>query len=137
MNRRLRFRLLHRFGRVLVVTQRDSARLAVRASKASPKRLGLLASPLCSGCPLRNLSALRVDVANDGRTVDAGHDDGSLSLRGRFLLYEFDAKCIGKININEFSTYVAVDRQIAREAVQRLSAGKVKGKKIKVRLMQE
>ena len=49
----------------------------------------------------------------------------------------FDAKCIGKININEFSTYVAVDRQIAREAVQRLSAGKVKGKKIKVRLMQE
>jgi ATP-independent RNA helicase DbpA len=44
---------------------------------------------------------------------------------------------IGKINVNEFSTYVAVDRQIARAALQRLSDGKVKGKKVKVRLLDE
>ena len=44
---------------------------------------------------------------------------------------------IGKISVNEFSTYVAVDRQIARAALQRLSAGKVKGKKVKVRLLDE
>ncbi|MEQ1686315.1 MAG: ATP-dependent RNA helicase DbpA [Burkholderiaceae bacterium] len=44
---------------------------------------------------------------------------------------------IGKINVNEFSTYVAVDRQIARAALQRLSEGKVKGKKVKVRLLDE
>ena len=42
---------------------------------------------------------------------------------------------IGKIVVNEFSTYVAVDRQIGDQAVARLSAGKVKGKKVKVRLL--
>ena len=49
----------------------------------------------------------------------------------------FAGSQIGKINVNEFSTYVAVDRQIAAAAVQRLAAGKIKGKRVKVRLMQE
>ncbi len=49
----------------------------------------------------------------------------------------FTGAQIGKINVNEFSTYVAVERQIARAALQRLSAGKVKGKKVKVRLLDE
>jgi ATP-dependent RNA helicase DbpA len=39
--------------------------------------------------------------------------------------------------VNEFSTYVAVTRDIAREAVKRLSAGRVKGKTVKVRLMED
>jgi ATP-independent RNA helicase DbpA len=47
----------------------------------------------------------------------------------------FDGAQIGKINVNEFSTYVAVDRQIADRAVKALAAGKVKGKKVKVRLL--
>ena len=47
----------------------------------------------------------------------------------------FTGSQIGKIVVNEFSTYVAVDRQIGDQAVARLSAGKVKGKKIKVRLL--
>jgi len=47
----------------------------------------------------------------------------------------FDGSQIGKINVNEFSTYVAVDRQIADRAVKALAAGKVKGKKVKVRLL--
>jgi ATP-independent RNA helicase DbpA len=47
----------------------------------------------------------------------------------------FAGSQIGKISVNEFSTYVAVDRQIAEQAVQRLAAGKVKGKKVKVRLL--
>ncbi|MDD2721551.1 MAG: ATP-dependent RNA helicase DbpA [Gallionella sp.] len=42
---------------------------------------------------------------------------------------------VGKINVTEFSTYVAVRREIAAEAVRRLSAGKVKGKSVKVRAM--
>jgi ATP-dependent RNA helicase DbpA len=49
----------------------------------------------------------------------------------------FTGAQIGKISVNEFSTYVAVERQIARAALQRLSAGKVKGKKVKVRLLDE
>ena len=49
----------------------------------------------------------------------------------------FAAAQIGKINVNEFSTYVAVERSIAQQAVARLSAGRVKGRSVKVRLMQD
>jgi ATP-independent RNA helicase DbpA len=42
---------------------------------------------------------------------------------------------IGKINVNEYSTYVAVDRRIAQEAERKLNAGKVKGKSVRVRLL--
>ncbi|MFJ4294281.1 ATP-dependent RNA helicase DbpA [Cupriavidus sp. NPDC089707] len=49
----------------------------------------------------------------------------------------FTKEQIGKINVLEMSTYIAVERSIGREAVKRLNAGKVKGKKVKVRLMTE
>ena len=42
---------------------------------------------------------------------------------------------IGKISVNEFSTYVAVDRAIASQACAKLNAGKVKGKSVKARLL--
>ena len=44
-----------------------------------------------------------------------------------------DGAQIGKISINEFSTYVAVAREIAPQALRGLSAGKVKGRSVKVR----
>jgi ATP-dependent RNA helicase DbpA len=43
---------------------------------------------------------------------------------------------IGKINVNEFSTYVAVEREIAQQVVRKLSAGKVKGRSVKLRLLE-
>ena len=43
---------------------------------------------------------------------------------------------VGKINVNEFSTYVAVDRRIAQDAVHKLANGRVKGKVVKVRLLE-
>jgi ATP-dependent RNA helicase DbpA len=49
----------------------------------------------------------------------------------------FTGSQIGKIVVNEFSTYVAVDRQVAEEAVKRLAAGKIKGRKVRVRLMSD
>ncbi|KVD73368.1 ATP-dependent RNA helicase [Burkholderia sp. ABCPW 14] len=49
----------------------------------------------------------------------------------------FSGAQIGKINVTEFSTYVAVERSVARDALRKLGAGKVKGKKVKVRLMDE
>ncbi|WP_321816115.1 MULTISPECIES: ATP-dependent RNA helicase DbpA [unclassified Paraburkholderia] len=49
----------------------------------------------------------------------------------------FTGAQIGKINVTEFSTYVAVERSIARDAVRKLNAGKVKGKKVRARLMDE
>ncbi len=42
---------------------------------------------------------------------------------------------IGKINVTEFSTYVAVARNIGLEAVRKLNAGKVKGKTVRVRAL--
>jgi ATP-independent RNA helicase DbpA len=48
----------------------------------------------------------------------------------------FAAAQIGKINVNEFSTYVAVQSGIAHEVQRRLSAGTVKGRKVKLRLLE-
>ncbi|MBA2674746.1 ATP-dependent RNA helicase DbpA [Ramlibacter sp.] len=44
---------------------------------------------------------------------------------------------IGKIDVNEFSTYVAVERGIARQAAERLDAGRIKGRSVKVRLLED
>jgi len=47
----------------------------------------------------------------------------------------FSAAQVGKINVSEFSTYVAVAREIGAQALQRLNAGTVKGKRVKVRFL--
>ncbi len=47
----------------------------------------------------------------------------------------FTAAQVGKINVGEFHTYVAVAREIAQEAQRRLTAGKLKGKTVKVRIL--
>ena len=44
---------------------------------------------------------------------------------------------VGKINVNDFSTYVAVDRAIGAQAAQRLNDGRVKGKSVKARLVRD
>ncbi|MBI5925312.1 MAG: ATP-dependent RNA helicase DbpA [Aquabacterium sp.] len=44
---------------------------------------------------------------------------------------------IGKINVTDFHTYVAVERGIAGKAVAQLNAVKVKGKKVKARLLKD
>ncbi|MEC5386854.1 ATP-dependent RNA helicase DbpA [Uliginosibacterium sp. H3] len=49
----------------------------------------------------------------------------------------FTREQVGKINVTEQSTYVAVARGIAREALRKLSTGKVKGKSVKVRALQD
>jgi ATP-independent RNA helicase DbpA len=44
---------------------------------------------------------------------------------------------IGKIKVTEFHTYVAVDAAIADEALRRLALGKLKGRKVKLRRLDE
>ena len=48
----------------------------------------------------------------------------------------FSAAQVGKISVNDFSTYVAVQRSVAAEALRKLNAGKVKGKAVKVRMLE-
>ena len=45
----------------------------------------------------------------------------------------FTREQVGKIQVTEQSTYVAVSREIAGEAVRRLGAGRIKGKAVKLR----
>ena len=47
----------------------------------------------------------------------------------------FTREQVGKITVTDQSTYVAVARNIAHEAVRKLSVGKVKGKTVKVRAL--
>ena len=44
---------------------------------------------------------------------------------------------IGKINVTEFTTFVAVQRGMADQALRKLNAGKVKGKSVRVRFLQQ
>jgi len=44
-----------------------------------------------------------------------------------------DAACIGRIDVNDFSTYVAVRRDVADQALRGLDAGRVKGRSVKAR----
>ena len=44
---------------------------------------------------------------------------------------------VGKINVNEWSTYVAVDRDIAQQVASRLNDGRIKGKGVKVRVLED
>jgi ATP-independent RNA helicase DbpA len=48
----------------------------------------------------------------------------------------FAAAQVGKINVNEFSTYVAVERDIAPQVLRRLSGSKIKGRSVKLRLLE-
>ncbi|MFA6314038.1 MAG: DbpA RNA binding domain-containing protein, partial [Sterolibacterium sp.] len=42
---------------------------------------------------------------------------------------------IGKINVFEFATYVALDRNVAGEALARLARGTIKGRSFKMRFL--
>ena len=49
----------------------------------------------------------------------------------------FSKEQVGKISVTDSTTYVAVERSIAREALRKLSAGTIKGKRVKVHLLQD
>jgi ATP-independent RNA helicase DbpA len=44
---------------------------------------------------------------------------------------------VGKIDVNEFSTYVAMERSVAHEAARRLDEGRIKGKSVKARILED
>ena len=46
-----------------------------------------------------------------------------------------DGKQIGKIQLFDFSTFVAVERSVAKKALGKLSNGKLKGRKFRSRIV--
>ncbi len=81
--------------------------------------------------PLRPPMATLQIVGGRKEKIRAGDVLGALTGEAGFAREQ-----VGKINVNEFSTYVAVDRAIAQQAVQRLNAGRIKGRSVKVRLLE-
>jgi ATP-independent RNA helicase DbpA len=51
--------------------------------------------------------------------------------------HKFTREEVGKITVTDQSTYIAIARNLAAEAVRKLSAGGVKGKTVKVRALEE
>ncbi len=48
----------------------------------------------------------------------------------------FKREQIGRISVTDFSTFVAVERAVAVEALRKLNAGKVKGRSVRVRFLE-
>ena len=141
---------IHRIGRTGRVGQQGGAEglvlnLASMDEMGSVGRIEQLQGRESEWHPLAGLTAVDGDAAPlqppmatlqiaGGRKekIRAGDVLGALTSGAGFARDQ-----IGKIDINEFSTYVAVDRRIAREAAQRLSTGRVKGRPVKVRLLDD
>ena len=73
----------------------------------------------------------RPNLSMRGRTVEA-------TLReGKALTADlgYTREQVGKIDINEFATYVAVERSVAHEAAARLNSGRIKGRTVRARLL--
>jgi ATP-independent RNA helicase DbpA len=83
-----------------------------------------------STAPLRPPMATLQIAGGRKEKIRAGDVLGALTGEAGFAKDQ-----VGKIHVNEFSTYVAVDRSIAPRALQALTIGRVKGKMVKVRLL--
>ena len=131
---------LHRVGRtgragkagmaITLLTQAELFRLdAVAPLLAQPIVLEEVQS-LPSDLPLPEKPAMVTLALDAGRKNKLRPGDILGALTGEGGL---PAAAIGKINIQDFSAYVAVARSHAREALEHLQSGKVKGKSIRAR----
>ena len=82
--------------------------------------------------PLRPPMATLQIVGGRKEKIRAGDVLGALTGEAGFTREQ-----VGKISVNEFSTYVAVDRAIAADALHKLALGRVKGKSVRVRLLDD
>ena len=86
--------------------------------------------------PLRPPMATLQIVGGRKEKIRAGDVLGALTGEAAGFT-SFTREQIGKISVNEFSTYVAVDRAIAADALHKLALGRVKGKSVRVRLLDD
>jgi ATP-independent RNA helicase DbpA len=91
-------------------------------SKLKPTGKGPLQAPMVTLCILGG----KKDKLRPGDLLGALTGDAGLK-----------AEQVGKINVAEFVTFVALDRRIAKEAFGRLSNGNIKGKRFKMRFMSQ
>ncbi|MCQ3830725.1 ATP-dependent RNA helicase DbpA [Microbulbifer elongatus] len=75
------------------------------------------------------MSTLQIDGGKKQK-VRAGDIVGALTGEGGI-----DGAMIGKIQLFDFSTFVAVQRPVAKKALGKLSSGKIKGRKFRARIV--
>ena len=75
------------------------------------------------------MSTLQIDGGKKQK-VRAGDVVGALTGDGGI-----DGKQIGKIQLFDFSTFVAVERPVAKKALKKLADGKIKGRKFRARIV--
>jgi ATP-independent RNA helicase DbpA len=105
-----------RVGRIEALQGREAAWHALAALQPAP------------GGPLRPPMVTLQIAGGRKEKIRAGDVLGALTKD-----LGLDAAAIGKIDINDFSTFVAVRRDIADAALRGLNAGRVKGRSVKVR----
>lgn len=136
----------NRIGRIGRTARADQTGLALSLASMDEKglvgRLEQFLGISSSWHPLSDLSAgsdkaLEPPIATlqilDGRKEKIRPGDGLGSLTAEVSLRRGQ---VGKINAAEFATFVAVQRDIASKAMTKLNAGKVKGRSVKVWLVQ-
>ncbi|WP_345956860.1 ATP-dependent RNA helicase DbpA [Pseudomonas fulva] len=104
---------------------------AIEALQKSPLRWGLLDSlknkggePLLPVMSTLCIAAGRKDKLRPGDILGALTGDAGIP-----------GKQVGKIAIFDFQAFVAVERALAKQAMQRLNSGKIKGRSLKVRIV--
>jgi len=133
---------IHRIGRTGRADQ-DGWAFSL-CSNSDRRRISAIAQAM--NCPLEVEDLASLETANDaplvppmstllilgGRKEKIRPGDVLGALTGEA---GFTREQIGKITVTDQTTYVAVNRDIARDAVRKLSAGKVKGKTVKVKTL--
>ena len=116
---------LRRAGRIETAQGSKLEWHSLDSLQAAPEATGSIASPLTPPMITLQILAGRKEKIRPGDVLGALTGEAG-----------FSKEQIGKINVTEFATYVAVERSIAREALGNLSAGKIKGKQLKVQFRQ-
>jgi len=117
-------------GRIEEIQERESKWLKVEDLINKDKDKDSPSSPGAKGRPNPAPMVTLQIVGGRKEKIRAGDVLGALTGEAGF-----NKDQVGKINVNEFSTYVAVNAEIGKEAVKRLSEGKIKGRSVRVRLI--
>ncbi len=88
-------------------------------------------TPTPGGCLLPAMATVHIQAGRKDK-IRPGDVLGALTADLRYTREQ-----VGKIDINEFATYVAVERTIAHETVARLNGGRIKGRAVKARLLND
>jgi ATP-independent RNA helicase DbpA len=130
----------HRVGRtgragakglaITLVGSREQPKIRAIEERLGGPMLRYPAKPVGDGRKVLNLAPMKTLVIDAGRQDKLRPGDILGALTGDAGL---DAKDIGKIDVYATRAYVAISRDLANKALERLRAGKIKGRNFRVR----